>query len=180
MTKVEKIGIGFSATALIISIISPIATYYWLDPNIKAFNNRARVRISIPGYGEPLSGFSPSLYTGNPFREAKITNLGNLPAKDVQVVIEYKETPPIGEDDFRFSPPLQYEAIVRGNDVFITLKRAIPTTDSVSITFLTIPPTLLTVSTEYGETHTVRNSIFEKVKKPQNQNLSTPQPFPEH
>ncbi len=123
MTKAEKIGIYFSAAALIISIASPIATYLWLNPNLKAFNDRARLQVIAPAKNGVLCFLTT--YSGDPFCQVSILNIGKLPARDVQIVIQYQEDIPVEKELFSFEPSLNYETHNQGKQMFITLKRAI-------------------------------------------------------
>jgi hypothetical protein len=155
MTKAEKIGIYFSAAALIISVVSPIVTYLWLDPNLKAFKDRARLQVS----GEYNILKKTEAATSNKIVDAitsfnlSLLNIGKSPAKEIQIVAQYKNDPPSNEF-FTLDPPSQYEVRNQGSQSFITLKRPIPVEDSLSITFKVIP-ILLSVSTESGETSVI-------------------------
>jgi hypothetical protein len=158
MTKAEKIIISIAVISLVISISTPIATYIWLDPKIREFSNRAKLEI----YGG-FTKFETFAYMGNMKfvdRESlytlTLTNTGRLPAKDIQIVVQYKENPPNGEF-FTFNPPSQYEVRYVGSQIFITIKRPLPSQDSLNITFKQIP-NLLTVSTETGESNVLNPS----------------------
>lgn len=155
MTKAEKVGVFFSAAALIISIISPIATYLWLDPNLKAFKDRARLQVHSEEVGGKKT-FEQGVYFYEKVPDShKVTilNVGKLPARDIQIVTQFEGNTPTS-DFFTLTPPLQFEIHRESHECFVTLKRPLSPQDSVEVAFTTIP-SIITVSTDSGETSTI-------------------------
>jgi hypothetical protein len=182
MTKSEKLSTILSVVAISISILTPIFSYYWLDPSLQAFKLRARLQVS----GHPSKALSEYLKKQNPspvaiketdpdrsnivnkaFQEAlemsaldtsyevEIVNVGKLPAKDIQIVAEYIEH---SENGIQFDPPVQSDLVSRDNKTFITLKRPLAPQDKIKIVFK-VPPVSLWVSNEFGETDTIKTDI---------------------
>jgi hypothetical protein len=156
MKRAEKISTTLAIISLVVSISTPIATYFWLDPGLKAFKDRARLQVSgslvVPKervFSSP-EGNKVSIVGEN--YQLKLLNIGKLPAKEIQIVAQYGE-PPAG-DFVTFDPPSQYEIQNQNNQIFITIKRPLPSQDSLRLNFQ-IFPTLLTVSTESGETNVI-------------------------
>ncbi len=157
MTKAEKITISISAIAVLISIATPIATYLWLDPKVKEFNERARLQVTVD---DPNKDLDSSMSSWDPYK-INILNIGKLPAKDIQIVIRFKTELP-AFDYFEFDPPLQYEIHSTAHESFITLKRPLASQDSLNMIFYRGVPSLLTVSTDTGETSTI-NTGYESI-----------------
>jgi len=179
MTRAEKVSISLAVISLVISISTPIATYFWLDPNIRAFKDRAKLQVSgdltdtriIQDLGKVVVSRSGSFY------DLSVLNVGKLPAKEIQIVAQYGIAPP---DDrlFTLDPPLHYEIRNVGRQTFITIKRPLPVQDSFKVTFVEIP-FLLTVSSESGESTVINIAalslekyLSEQLGKDTSQNTS--------
>ena len=89
--------------------------------------------------------------------ELAIVNIGELPAKDVQIVAQYDSRVP-EKPSFVFEPPSQYELVTRPNQLFLTLKRPIAAKDQLKVTFKDYP-SRISVANEFGETSTIDTEL---------------------
>lgn len=139
MTKHEKISNGLSVLAIAISLLSPIASYYYLDPTTKAFKDRGRFECRLERDNS----------TGTQFFRMTITNIGKREAKEPQIIFGG-----LGDKDntsFTISPPLDFTQELKGNKKYITIKRALAPKGEFMLIF-TKPPQTIWVSNEFGET----------------------------
>lgn len=168
MTKYEKISTILGTVALLAAVVSPFITYWVLDPQLQSFKNRARLEVSevtepskpilVPNAGDivrtkDIVDFLLNAHTYH----MQIMNVGNLPAREVSIVLQYGTTPnnPLVE----VSPPLLTESADKDNLKFLTLKQPIAPSDSVRIKLRPAPDEIW-VSNEYGE----RNNLVTKAK----------------
>jgi hypothetical protein len=154
MTKSEKINITISLFALLLAVVSPIFTYYWLDPALQSFKHRGRFEISEQTNVHFDLTKEDITKNTNPIFTLTILNVGQLPAKDAVITIQYideKET----SNDIELDPPMPIDVVIKGKNKFITLKRPIGSNDSVS--FVTPAKFIekILVSNEFGETDTI-------------------------
>lgn len=157
LSKSEKISTVLSVIAILVSVISPLTTYYWLDPQIQAFKNRAILQLSaqpkagiINPHVENTEGFTL------PVRSdylAEIINVGPLPAKDVVLTLQYDRSETT-DSMVEFDPPVPTSVKIEGSSKFITLNQPIAPMDKVGIK-LYRPPNTMWVTSEFGE----RNSV---------------------
>ena len=169
MTKAEKIFISLAVMSLVISIASPITGYYWLDPSLKAFKDRARLQLTS-GYTKAYNlqlmrelapDQRPEGIGNKPLLTLRILNVGNLPAKEIQVVLQHMgidSSSPLSS--FVFDPPVQYEVKNEKQQSFIVIKRPLPAHEEIKMALLSTPE-LVTVSNEYGETSVFDSGIRE-------------------
>lgn len=117
MTKAEKIGIIVSTAALAVSIISPIATFLWLDPKIKEFNDRGRLQVTGEFTKYKMSTLIPNqrVVDLDSSYQANLLNIGKMPAKEIQIVVQYNENPPTG-DFFTFEPHCNMRSAMWGTN----------------------------------------------------------------
>lgn len=139
MTRHEKISSALSIIAVVISILSPIFSYYYLDPTTKAFKERGRLQC----YFEREANFP------NPSYQIVITNIGQREAKDIQVVI--KGTEKINGMQVTFRPPLEFTEETKGDMKYIIIKRALAPGIELNA-FFSQKPKIVWVSNEFGET----------------------------
>jgi hypothetical protein len=154
MNKYEKVSIFLSIAAVIISILSPFLTYFWLDPTLKAFSLRGRLQVSSnQDHSSYQFAIIESIIRDTevpniPF-DISILNIGQLPASGIQIVAHYEDE--AKDEGLTFQPPVQYEAVLRGTEKFITLKRPLAAQDKLKVIF-SDHPSKIAVSNEYGET----------------------------
>ena len=169
MSKYEKLSTILSVLALIAAISSPFVSYRWLDPQLQAFRNRARLQVTGT-YIDPKSHQSidwkdpkslPEVLTYA--YEVKITNIGQLPGKDIKIVTTNTSgatiafyppptpTPTPSVTPFTFSPPIPYDIIEKDGQKFITITRALAPNDTLIMTF-DLKPLTIAVSNDFGET----------------------------
>src|SRR2546426_9934062 len=136
MTRYEKLSIILATIALLLAIASPLVSYYWLDPQLQAFRNRAVLQVVgeslatekdkswarfVRERSEPSPGATPeelddktvSSLTAAPF-EVEVTNTGKLPAKDIKILLQYWHNE-YNENErdflFQFDSPLSYDVV---------------------------------------------------------------------
>ncbi|HRJ90297.1 MAG TPA: hypothetical protein PLN05_07850 [Pyrinomonadaceae bacterium] len=155
----ENVSIALSILALIVSILSPVVAYFFLVPQMQEFRNRPRLGLEVLVSTEVVPAISnvtdsvPYTFT---HRHFAITNLGSLPAKNVQVVFQYTtlsdgELPPT---DIAAKPPIGLDARLRGTNIEITLQTPIAPDETVFLTPKLIPDEAW-VFTEYGERQSI-------------------------
>lgn len=150
MTKYEKLSTVLSGLALIAAILSPFISYRWLDPQLQAFRNRAR----LPVTGFPLKDNEES----RGIFVVKILNVGELPSNEIRLVLNFEETrlsrysPP--DHSIVFDPLVPFEVAKKGEQDFILINRPLAPKDELQM-FLKSMPSTITVSNEVGETSVV-------------------------
>jgi hypothetical protein len=188
ISNFEKITLALSIVAILFSILSPFITYFLLDPQIQSFKNRARLQISSPtsfmiedsdvnieiedktASDKKVGGFNPL-----PRWELHIENIGELPAKDVQIVFRYNQDINIKEtgnkivESINFDTPYLPETKINNNDIFITLNKPIPPQGKIKLKIGYTPDTV-TVLNEFGEQNIIQTQagfakIYNKLKK---------------
>lgn len=165
LTTTEKWTIGLSLTAIIVSMISPITSYYWFDPQFQTFRNRARLQISSTNpinfnQKEPKPVIEIDLWEIPSYSDVEILNIGQLPAKDVQIVFNYTK---LVEDEklnpsITFEPPILSEITIREKTVFVTLKKAIAPQEKIKVKINPIPDNIW-VYNEFGEGNSIQTNI---------------------
>jgi hypothetical protein len=166
MTQYEQLSLYLSIAAIVVSIASPIISYFLLDPQLQAFRNRAQLQIQegvtiVPRIerhdGKP-SSTSSSLWNLN------VQNVGSLPAKDASIVLRYRRynDPDTGQLDgssvpnilaelkLTLNPPIGYQVEQEGDDFRISIKQPIPPNDTLFITVEPAPDSVF-VSNEFGD-----------------------------
>jgi hypothetical protein len=150
-------GVGL---AILISIISPFITYYFLNPELKSFRNRGRLKVEsgneITKHTIPAN--PPEIPEAIDYLLARkdwnliVTNIGNMPAKEVQIVFRYTSLGP-GEKpnpEVTVDPPTPFELSTEGNELTLRLKRAIAVGDGINVTVRTDPDWACAYN-EFGE-----------------------------
>ncbi len=169
LSKSEKWSLGLSAVAISFSIITPVIGYYWLDPQLQAFRNRARLQISSPskliiedaarenieeddkGTIKDQRNFAPL-----PRWKLDIENVGNLPAKDVQIIFRYPQSYNEKQlEGVTFEPPLLADIFNKDGNTFVTLKKPIAPQGKISATVMVAPDEVI-VSNEFGESSIIK------------------------
>jgi hypothetical protein len=151
ISTAEKISIGLSVAALALSIVSPIATYLWLDPQFQAYRNRP-VLQAFPtpkppktfAVGESIN--ISELWTDQEY-SLNVLNVGKLPAKEVIITARSAVN---AEYVIQTNPPIQYEVNKSPNGTFIKLLQAIPPNSTVTIHF-SPSPDLIWVANNEGD-----------------------------
>jgi hypothetical protein len=180
LSTVEKVELALSIAAIVISITSPIVTYYWLDPTLQAFKLRARLQIAgtihrTVEYKEPKRSNNKTNVRPNETRslaellsqfgtrvvhdveyEVEISNIGQLPAKEAQIVAQFESAHEINLDSISFEPAILFEVTQKPGRIFITLSRPIAPQDTIKVRFRSPLPTQVSVSNEFGETSTIQ------------------------
>jgi hypothetical protein len=165
VTRNEKVNTALSVVAIIIAAATPFVAYFWLDPTLQAFKHRGKLQVSsskdtaefrrglIKAIIENSDGFNPVQIKF----DVEILNIGDLPAKDIQIVAQYASAAP-KEASLKFEPLVQYDVVPRANQVFITVKRPLASQDKLKVTFLD-NPSRISVSNEFGETSTIDTDL---------------------
>jgi hypothetical protein len=157
MTRYERLTVILSSIAVIISAVSPIGVYYWLDPQRQSFLHRARLQVTMePKHRYGVGGSWGSDYwitTISGADELKIVNIGELPAKDVLITAQHLYLPAQGSVP-SISPPYPIESNIKDFTQFITLKKPIAPHETLTVKF-SGSPKVIWVSNEFGETSTV-------------------------
>ena len=128
MTKFEKLTLVISGVALVLSLLTPIATYYWFDTATKDYKLRARFVGGGSGLETSWNNKKPAKY----FRQ--VINVGERPAEGVQVAVMYEDTSVISDNSIAFSPPTAFETKKSGQYYFYTLATPIPVGGLLTIT----------------------------------------------
>jgi hypothetical protein len=164
MTQYEMLTLILSSLAILTAIASPVITYYWLDPQLQAFRNRARLQIEDAYHvnTQVIPAKSPGELTRTIAQSnwsLLITNTGALPAKDVQIVFRYEQ---INENETRdpkfvFEPPTTVEQTAKDNEITVLLKRPIAPEGELRLT-TSDEPNDVWVYNEFGEGSNIRTS----------------------
>ena len=161
MTRHEKINTVLSLIAITVALATPFVTYFWLDPTLQAFKHRGRLQISSSKDTSARHQEEIRIILGlepEPINfDVEILNVGELPAKDIQIVAQYDSGAP-QTVSLGFEPPIQYDAVTRADQVFITMKRALASKDKIKVTFRD-NPSRISVSNEFGESSTVDTGL---------------------
>jgi hypothetical protein len=168
MTRYERISIILAGIALVLAIASPFISYYWFDPQLQAFRHRARLQVTTKLLNPKTKSAADADSLVDVLSsdcEVTITNIGELPGKDIKIVVEdIGDTGGAKKDantsliPFTFNPPTPYDLVTRENQSFITINRALPPRGTLTMNFSGLPTTLA-VSTEFGETTLVNSGI---------------------
>ena len=159
MTKYEKLSMALSAVAVLVAVGTPLASYFWLDPQFQTFRNRPRLQVTLGKRATGGAGIDYAnpdftvLRTGGTNREIEILNLGELPARDVLITAQYTDVSHVNNAP-KLDPPYPEETTVKDANQFISLKKPIAPHDAMKVMF-PIEPKVIWVSSEYGETSTI-------------------------
>lgn len=143
----------------IIGGVLGIFAFFKADSTMEAFRHRGKLQVSgkpptlkivIPKGGTSFTIDTANVTYG--VAELEISNIGDLPAKDVQIAATYRQQSTI--EDPVFAPTLSFQKLTQGNTVFYTLQRPIAPKSHLAVTLSPAPP-LVTVTDENGETSTV-------------------------
>ncbi len=143
MTKYEKVNTVMSGLALLLAIASPFIAYRWLDPQMQSFRHRARLHVT------PYN-FHQDTFKDKPYK-IEITNIGQLPAKDVLMTLQYLNKEEAADTDIQLLPPIPVDIVIKEDTKFVTLKKSIASQDMFQVQF-TVTPKTVWVATEFGET----------------------------
>lgn len=172
MTRYEKSTVVVSMLALVVAAANPFVVYRWLSPSVKEIKEelkqRARLQVSSNSASDEyrrqvirkiiIDGSEGSETVPIDF-EIEIVNIGELPAKDVQMVVQYDSRTP-EKPAFVFDPPSQFDLVTRPNQLFLTINRPIAAKDKLKVTFKDYP-SRVSVSNEFGETTTLDTRLGE-------------------
>lgn len=176
MTRYERISIIIAVVALVLAIASPIVSYFWFDPQMQAFRNRATLQV----VGTPIdrektaiqwfSAHSNSLMERDSNSkselnikrldvqyEVAVTNLGRLPAKDIKILLQYELHPEVAPKSY-FDPEVPYDIVSREKQQVITITRPLAPQEKTTLNFANVPWTI-SVSSEFGETTSLNAGI---------------------
>lgn len=185
LTRYERLSTTLAIVALVLAIASPVASYFWFDPQFQAFRNRARLQVTMTrdggGAGADFSNPNYTVITQTGARDLTILNTGELPAKDVLVSVQYLELP-AADSLPSFLPPFPVESTTKDYVQFITLKKAIAPHETVMLKF-SASPRVVWVSNEYGETSTILTGakafkVDDKTNTMEELEAIPPQPSP--
>ena len=168
MTRYEKVTVLVSFVALIIAAANPFIVYKWLNPPLKEIKQELKQR----GRLQVSSNRGSEDYHRQVIRKiimeddsdtvpidfnVEIVNIGELPANNVQIVVQYDSRVP-EKPSFIFEPPSQYDLVTRPDQLFLTVKRPIAAKDKLKVTFKDYP-SRVAVSNEFGETSTIDTDL---------------------
>ncbi len=164
MTLQQKITLLISLIALSISAL----TYFKTDATMEAFNHRGKLDIIYSKPGLTITSppeFRPGENVTMTARvidstDIDIINIGDLPAKDVRIAVQYDSsvTDPVLPE---FKPPVPVEVTKQNSATFITLKLPIAPKEKLHVSFPTRPE-IVSVANEHGERSAV---AFPKISK---------------
>jgi hypothetical protein len=148
-----------------------IFAFFRADATMEAFRHRGKLKVSgqppimridVPAEGAAIIvGDETTANVTYAVAELEIDNIGDLPAKDVQIAATYRSQSTIEEPVF--SPPLPTQKLTQGNTVFYTLQRPIAPKSHLAVT-LTPAPTSVSVTDENGESSTLYFAPSASVK----------------
>lgn len=122
----DKIAISVSIVALVISIATPIATFYWLDPKVKESHDKQIVYEFRDRSQHMHLRFRKSDRDDTTFYHIAFTvrleNIGVLPVNNVVVAI--RPAIPKGTS-ITFNPPVPFSEKTDSNSSFINLEHAL-------------------------------------------------------
>jgi hypothetical protein len=101
MTRFEKLTVACSVAALLISLATPVVTYYFLDPQAKDYEKRGLLAAADTEAWETyLTDPKTNVRTG-PFLDFSTTlyNIGSRPIKELKVVVATNETVALSAED---------------------------------------------------------------------------------
>jgi hypothetical protein len=128
VTRHEKLNTALSLIAITVAVATPFVTYFGLDPTLQAFKHRARLQVSSSKDTEALRQNTIRIILElepEPINfDVEILNVGELPAKDIQIVAQYHSGVP-EPVSVAFEPPAQYDVVARADQMFITMNRAL-------------------------------------------------------
>jgi len=154
MKQLEKINISLSILALGFSVLIPVLGYFWLDPNLQAFKNRARLQVSnrLPTRNNESNDFLQD----KPYK-IDIANVGRLPAKDVLMTLQYSHKEEV-DTEIQLLPPVPVDVVIKEDTKFVTLKKSLAPQDVIQVKFA-FPPKTVWVANEFGETTIVNIDV---------------------
>lgn len=162
MTKYEKISIVMGGVALLLAVVSPIATYLWLDPQLQSFRHRGRLQVNpilrplTANSDGKISNATVLAWLADGY-EFEVANIGELPAKDVNIVLQYSDTA-TSDDKIAITPPLLTETTLSNQLKFVTLKNVIGPGETVRFNLSKVPKSIW-VSNEFGERTLLSGSL---------------------
>src|SRR5271166_1136059 len=137
-TSTEKMTVWLSALALAVSIASPVATYFWLDPKIKETNDKRLIysvgdnsrhllvslgkRKSKEFGGKSSEGALGSTEDWHIDFIARVQNIGLLPVKDIVVTVDPALPPDTRVD---IDPRVPFDRKDDKSVTYISLKQAL-------------------------------------------------------
>src|SRR5437870_1981999 len=87
MHKYEFPSLVISALALVVSVTTPILTYYWFDTNSKEFEHRGRFVVVDVYWSAEATTTQKNRPPKNVVEVYKIKNVGMRPAANAQLVV---------------------------------------------------------------------------------------------
>jgi hypothetical protein len=133
MTRHERISLGVSITALVISIMSPLLSYYW-------FQNEVRLRqLKIEAFH--VDG-SINYCKGHLTYEVRLRNTGVWPIEKVRLELNKVVhslpylTPTINRWDIGTEPPLQISTEEKKHFIVVRFQDALPPKSDVALAYL--------------------------------------------
>ncbi|HEX9425573.1 MAG TPA: hypothetical protein VF899_20190 [Pyrinomonadaceae bacterium] len=162
LNAIEKLNFAVSIVALIGGALG-IFAFFKADATMEAFRHRGKlhvsnevgqVRIVSPAPGTIFQqGEKVSLTARYETSTFKITNIGDLPSKDVLLVITYDESVTEPKDPF-FTPTWLFDKTIQGNTFFYTLRRPIAPNAELIVKFTPSPNSFAAID-ENGESSTI-------------------------
>jgi hypothetical protein len=157
MTRYERVSVIFASVALLLAIASPFISYYWFDPQFQAFRHRARLQVTgryvDAKTNKPIDAAVPTDVWPSYLYQVAITNIGELPGKEIKVVTENASemSSKASEQSVSFDPRVPYDVVSKNSQSFITINRALAPHDTITMTCNELPSSVA-VSSEFGET----------------------------
>lgn len=145
MTKFERISVGVSLIALVISLLSPALTYYWFDSAEKEFLHRGLFVTTNNDLDELPQGQHPTVPIS-----ITVKNIGLRPADSVQISARYSKKP-APMRPFFIRDPIDFETKEIDGAYFFNLSRSIAPGQSLTLHF-DPQVTNAYISNKYGDT----------------------------
>jgi hypothetical protein len=130
MTPYEKTSFVLSMVAVIVSLLTPVATYFWLDPTVQALRHRRPLLVDV--YPQTAAEGGIRLAIQNP---------GKLPASEVIVVIETTagNLPGLPPPAPIIDPPSPFTLETTGNVFTLALRRSLGSAESLDVRIPDVP-----------------------------------------
>lgn len=133
LTKNERLTLAFSLIAVTLSILSPVATYLWLQDSVREQQLRAR---SLQASGRHVLHINDPLTDEVAYR-ITLLNTGSLPLEGVTVSLRGEKAvlAEVSEKTIEWDPPWSVEGETQQGALLIHFKRALPPGQRIDLRF---------------------------------------------
>jgi len=135
LTKNEKLTIGLSVVALIVSLVSPYATYRWLQSAVREQSLKEQGFMAAGWYGTTYDAEHPKLSEAD--YSVDLNNTGELPIEKVIVSIRYygQNFDAAVKEKVRVNPPMPIRIDVSSDTLMVSLENALPPSQKTTVSF---------------------------------------------